>query len=497
MRNIPGKNLNETKGIHKNMNVIYSTAGIISSTRPGQGVMDMAAAGFEHVLLDLPMFCSSWELENFGKKQKKMGVITSPESVSKPFVSQNPSQLYEDMKLMLDQYKKANLSTPIARAPHLPRDTKREDLTPLLIKLIQESIKICGKTGCEYIIVKPLTFLAKQSDVKISDTEPLAPKSSAPKSSDTNLSDAEPFDSEPFDVHSPAVLSSITEAEDEWQTNRNFYLTLASTARQQNVTILLENQCRDINGHLVRGLCSDPDEACAWVDKLNQEAGEERFGFCVDAGSCNLCGQNMQEFITSMGSRIKAVILRDCDGQKESSMLPFTCSGFGQTNTDWLGLIRGLRSVSFDGQLILDFATTACSFSPLLRPQLLQLAKAVGEYFKWQIEMEHLLKKHGSIVLFGAGNMCRNYMKCYGRDYPPLFTCDNNPKLWGTFFCGLEVKPPESLKQLPKDCVIFICNIYYREIERQLRDMGIQNHIQFFNDEYMPSFYFDRLERGE
>lgn len=440
------------------MNVIYSTAGIISSTRPGQGVMDMAAAGFEHVLLDLPMFCSSWELENFGKKQKKMGVITSPESASKPFVSQNPSQLYEDMKLMLDQYKKASLSTPIARAPHLPRDTKREDLTPLLIKLVQESIKICGKTGCKYIIVKPLTSLTKRS---------------------------------------PAVLSSHTEAEDEWQTNRNFYLTLASTARQQNVTILLENQCRDINGHLVRGLCSDPDEACAWVDKLNQEAGEERFGFCVDAGSCNLCGQNMQEFITSMGRRIKAVILRDCDGQKESSMLPFTCSGFGQTNTDWLGLIRGLRSVSFDGQLILDFATTACSFSPLLRPQLLQLAKAVGEYFKWQIEMEHLLKRHGSIVLFGAGNMCRNYMKCYGSAYPPLFTCDNNPKLWGTFFCGLEVKPPESLKQLPKDCVIFICNIYYREIERQLRDMGIQNHIQFFNDEYMPSFYFDRLERGE
>ena len=89
--------------------------------------------------------------------------------------------------------------------------------------------------------------------------------------------------------------------------------------------------------------------------------------------------------------------------------------------------------------------------------------------------------------------MCRNYMKCYGEKYPPLFTCDNNPKLWGTMFESLEVKNPEALKHLPKDCCVVICNIYYREIETQLHEMGIVN-IGYFNDEYMPSFYFDRLE---
>ena len=90
--------------------------------------------------------------------------------------------------------------------------------------------------------------------------------------------------------------------------------------------------------------------------------------------------------------------------------------------------------------------------------------------------------------------MCRNYLKCYGEKYPPLFTCDNNGKLWGSVFEGLEVKNPQVLSALPKDCAVFICNIYYREIEEQLRQMGIENPIEFFNDEYMPSFYFDRLE---
>ena len=98
-------------------------------------------------------------------------------------------------------------------------------------------------------------------------------------------------------------------------------------------------------------------------------------------------------------------------------------------------------------------------------------------------------------MLFGAGNMCRNYMKCYGEQYPPLFTCDNNRNIWETDFCGLMVRPPEALNDLPEECAVFICNIYYREIEAQLRQMGIKNPIAFFNDEYMPSFYFDRVDR--
>lgn len=162
--------------------------------------------------------------------------------------------------------------------------------------------------------------------------------------------------------------------------------------------------------------------------------------------------------------------------------------------TDWLNLIRGLRQIEFDGKLILNLEDTAAAFSPILRPGLLKLAKSVMEYLKWQIEIERLLKRHDLKVLFGAGNMCRNYMKCYGEKYPPFCICDNNQTLWGTVFCGVEVKPPKALKDLPPEYTIFICNIYYREIENQLRSIGVTNRIEYFNDEYMPSFYFDRLE---
>ena len=368
--------------------------------------------------------------------------LEEPEQLQKIEVDKN--LISKKTEEILDAADKNALRTNVAYAPQLIRSTRHCDKKELLYMLAKETIRVAGSAGCRYVGVRP--------------------------------------------------LFAGVEKGKEWEVNRNFYFRLAEQARDAGVMILLENQCKDVNGHLVRGICSDAREAAVWVDALNEKY-PECFGFCLDVASCSLCGQDMNEVITALGSRIKAVILRECDGNIETSMLPFTCANYGQSRTDWLGLIRGLRSIGFDGELILDFKDTASAFSPLLRPQLMKLAKSVAAYFKWQIEIENLLKKYDKIVLFGAGNMCRNFMKCYGEKYSPLFTCDNNSARWGEKFCGLEVKSPECLKELSEDCGIFICNIYYREIEKQIRDMGIENNIEFFNDEYLSTFYMDRIER--
>ena len=425
------------------MNITCAPSGIVDMERPRQGISDMAKAGFDGILLDLTIYCSPAELENVGKPSAKV------KQQDKVMISEQLSALPDCVGSLVQGCREANLAALVAMAPYLRRATMRSDLRKLLANLALESVRICGETGSRYLIVRPL----------------------------------------------PPRTTAGNSREESWEENRLFYLNLVDSARENGVIILLENQCKDRNGHLVRGACADAEEAASWVDSLNASAGEERFGFCMNAGTYNLCGQSMREIAVRLGTRVKAVLLRGCDGHQECSMLPFTAVHGGQPQTDWLGLIRGLREIGFDGELVMDFSDTAAAFSPILRPQLLALAKAVAEYFKWQIGIENTLKKYSSIVLFGAGNMCRNYMKCYGEKYPPLFTCDNNRGLWGTMFCGLEVKPPESLSDLPDGCAVFICNIYYREIEKQLREMGIANPIEFFNDEYMPSFYFDRLQR--
>ena len=142
----------------------------------------------------------------------------------------------------------------------------------------------------------------------------------------------------------------------------------------------------------------------------------------------------------------------------------------------------------------MDIGANAANFPIILMPELLGLVYRLAEYFKWQIRMADAMKKYDHVVLFGAGNMCRNYMKNYGEQYPPLFTCDNNSARWGEEFCGLTIESPEKLKSLPENTGIFICNVYYREIEKQLRDMGITESVEYFNDEYLQTFYMDRLK---
>jgi len=418
------------------MKKVCAMAGtIFNPEKPKQSFKQLKEAGIHEVMFDFGLIVSpEWIL--IDRKSEEPGF--------------KPKLTRKAYRTIMEQFTEHGFLPSIARLPFVdvrsnPNDMyEYEDLNKLILQIDIDCIRACEEIGCHNIIVQPL-FAGLQ----------------------------------------------LKEA---WEANREFYLALAAKCQKEETRLLLINQCRDFDGHLVRGICSDGAEAAVWLDALNREAGKERFGFCLDVGNCNLCGQNIQSMVTSLGRWIQAVILTENDGKNMAKLLPFT-NAYGRRSTmDWLGVIRGLRDVSFDGYLILEAVDTTVAFSPLLQPYLVPVYKALLDYFAMQINIENDLKKYDHVVLFGAGNMCRNYMKCYGEKYPPLFTCDNNPKLWNTEFEGLTVKDPEELRHIPENCGVIICNIFYREIETQLRSMEIKN-IGYFNDEYMPSFYVDRLKR--
>lgn len=340
-------------------------------------------------------------------------------------------KLYEQFDTFVEQGVDCSICFNSVYTPHLRWDTKRTDLNELLLQIGKKCIGVCRRVNCQYIIVQPL-------------------------------------------------FAGIMKT-DRWQDNYRYYLELGKQAQKENVCILLENQCDNINGHLVRGMCTDISATSKLIDVLNKELDSEAFGFCLDTAVCSLCGQDMGEMILELDKRLKAVLVREGDGIHEMGRLP----SIGGSNMGWLSLVRGLRQIEYDGLLIMDAGYTLQQFSHLLRPQIYPLIKSVADFFCWQIEMEKQVKKYPVRVLFGAGKMCQSYMKCYGQSYPPLFICDNNPQLWGAKVCGLDVKSPESLQQLPKDCGVIICNVFYEEIADQLGAMGIRN-IATFNDEYMP-----------
>lgn len=429
--------------------VCAMTSSIFCFDKPAPSIRQLREAGIGSVMFDYSPFCSALGLLRLRQKMEE----AERTGEEKPrWTPKRDAAYYERVT---EAFAEQNFYPSIARLPfidvrlQLEEPEEYAELNELTIKVNKDCIAAAEAFGCTHIIVQPLFAGVEQGQ--------------------------------------------------EWEVNREFYLTLGQACKKPETRLLLINQCVDRNGHLMRGIGSDGREAAAWVDALNKEAadraaGNERFGFCLDIGSCNLCGQNIQSMIDALGNRIQAVILTENDGQRPAKLLPFTNAYNRSSTMDWLGVIRGLREISFDGYLILETVDTTVAFSPLLQPYLYPLYGAMLDYFEMQIQIERDLKKYRQIALFGAGNMCRNYLKCYGDKYPPLFTCDNNPKLWGTELEGLAVKDPQELKNLPENSGVIICNIFYREIEEQLRAMDITN-IGYFNDEYMPSFYFDRLKR--
>lgn len=424
------------------MRLVCETREIINRLSPGGRMKSILNSGFKYGVLNAASLCDPFEFRDIKRKNFKREYDV--------YFTEYPEKMKTEMEgSILKCAKEQGLKLPVAMAPFVSHEIKDEEVdTDVLKKLTEESLEAAITAGCERIIVHPLYIGIDRTEL--------------------------------------------------WKENKEFYLKLNRIAseKESSIRILLINKERDINGHVVRGVCAEAEEMVQWVDELNYLAGRKRFACCFDVGTATLCGQNLYEAIIPLGERLEAVIVRDCDGVHDVAMLPYTACIKG-AQTEWLYLVRGLRKVGFDGDLILSFAETYSAFLLHLRPALLQLAYEVGKNLIWHIEMDRLVKRYGKRVLFGAGNMCRAYMKDYGREYPPLFTCDNNSSRWGEEFCGLRIEDPQRLKELPEDVAIFICNIYYDEIEDQLKQMGLKNPIERFSDEYMATFHMDRLKMAK
>ena len=250
--------------------------------------------------------------------------------------------------------------------------------------------------------------------------------------------------------------------------------------------LCLENQYREYNGRYLRGVCADPYIAADYVDRLNHEAGEERFAFCLNTGNCNFGGQSLYEMVIKLGRRIKTVRIEDNNGIWDQRFMPYACARDGLCSlTDWQGFVRGMREIGFQGTLSFTADGSIKCFPSNMRASILRLIAETGRFMAEQINIESILNKCERVVLFGAGKMFANYMSCYGKKYPPIFTVDNNRKLWGTSKLGVSVKPPDAIKELSDDYVILICNQFYCEVEQQLKKMGVKN-IYHFHDEYRP-----------
>ena len=266
---------------------------------------------------------------------------------------------------------------------------------------------------------------------------------------------------------------------------KELYLKVAKLLEGSDTKIYIKNQYDIYNGSKSRGFLSDAYQLKDFIRTLNKESTQSPFAIALDTGVANLCGQNIPELIVTLKDEIAMLIPIENNGDEDSVALPFSNITEGQSWINWLGIIKTLRKINFDGEILMDISMNQANIPSFMRPTLLNHTKEVGHRLESLIYMDRIIRKYDTIVIFGAGNMCRVYMEHFGAENTPLYACDNNSALWGGQAFGLEIKSPESLKELSPDTAIFICNMYYDEIMAQLKSMNLPNPIELFNDEIL------------
>lgn len=120
--------------------------------------------------------------------------------------------------------------------------------------------------------------------------------------------------------------------------------------------------------------------------------------------------------------------------------------------------------------------------SPVIWNHIYPLPKSIQQAFDKRKDITNsLMKQLGepdkvSIVVFGCGNFglyAYNWLEL--QHYKIIAYSDNNDELWGGFFKGVKIIPPEKIKELLFDSekVLIANEKYFQDIRSQLISMGI------------------------
>jgi len=174
---------------------------------------------------------------------------------------------------------------------------------------------------------------------------------------------------------------SCADKEKEREINLSMYRKMIPFGKKYGVKLCLENMFRFLNGHAVTGACADAKEACWYIDTLNEEAGEEIFGYCFDVGHANLTSRDIRQELRILGHRVTILHIHDNDGKTDAHMVPYTQNN----STDWEGFIQGLRDIHYRGTL--DFEVfAALDHLPweLVKP-MIKYVYEIGKYIQNRI----------------------------------------------------------------------------------------------------------------
>ena len=183
----------------------------------------------------------------------------------------------------------------------------------------------------------------------------------------------------PWVVMHPFKLQYIYGIDVERAMNLKYFISLIPLLKEHHVGVCVENLYEGVGGRITEGTCADPQDAIYYVDTLNQLAGEELFGCCLDTGHMELTHREPADYIRQIGSRLKILHMHENDAIGDLHQMPYTFGTKPDDGVDWEDFCKALSEIGFDGTL--SFETFPCvnSFPKGAREEVLRTIMAIGE----------------------------------------------------------------------------------------------------------------------
>ena len=309
------------------MEIGVQTKNAIQDENPLEGFMMLKNAGFSCCDFSLDVY-----LRNYDLYQKKVNT----------FFDRSVNELKE----FFTPHKEAAQAAGIKiNQMHMPYPNyvpgASEELNDYLLRVVApKSMEVCAFLGCPYIV-----------------------------------------------IHGFKLSHYLGSEAAEWDKTLEFLESIAPMAKEHGITICIENLYTSIGGHIVEGPCCDARKAAARIDRMNEKFGAQVLGFCFDTGHANLVGIDFEDFIVTLGKRIKVFHIHDNDGIGDLHQIPFTFTRSREnvSSTDWEGFIRGLSQISFDGVLSFETGPVLTTFPDAMKQDALAFIAKIGKYFAEEI----------------------------------------------------------------------------------------------------------------
>lgn len=183
----------------------------------------------------------------------------------------------------------------------------------------------------------------------------------------------------PWAVMHPFKLQYTYGIDAERAMNLKYFESLIPLLKAYNVGVCVENLYEAVGGRITEGTCADPQDAIYYVDTLNQLAGEELFGCCLDTGHMELTHREPADYIRQVGKRLKILHMHENDAIGDLHQMPYTFGSRSEDGVDWNDFRKALDEIGFDGTLSFETFPCVSSFPRCARVEVLRTIREIGK----------------------------------------------------------------------------------------------------------------------